>query len=141
MGGGAPTDTAPLANCRGASQRVLVNDRVGAEHAGKRLADRETTMAVDGEWKLVIETPMGPQEAQLTVRPTSDTTFDGAMSGQAGQQTFEGAIEGSTLTWQTDITSPMPLTLEFNVTVDGDALSGETKLGMFGTAPVTGVRV
>ena len=98
-------------------------------------------MAVEGDWKLVIETPMGPQEAQLTVRPTSDTTFEGTMNGQAGQQSFSGAIGGGTLTWQTDITSPMPLTLEFHVTVEGDSMSGETKLGMFGTAPVTGTRI
>ena len=97
-------------------------------------------MAADGDWKLVIETPMGPQEAQLTVKATSDTTFDGVMSGQSGQQTFVGAIDGDTLTWQTDITSPMPLTLEFSVKVDGDAMTGEAKLGMFGTAPVTGAR-
>ena len=97
-------------------------------------------MAVEGDWKLVLETPMGPQDAQLVVRPTSDTTFDGTMSGNSGQQTFAGAIAGNTLTWQTDITSPMPLTLEFTVTVEGDALTGEAKLGMFGVAPVTGAR-
>jgi hypothetical protein len=97
-------------------------------------------MAIDGDWKLVLETPMGPQEAQLTVRSTSDTAFDGVMSGASGQQTFEGAIEGEMLTWQTDITSPMPLTLEFNVTVNGDTMNGSAKLGMFGTAPVTGAR-
>ena len=98
-------------------------------------------MAIDGDWKLVLETPMGPQEAQLTVKPTSDTTFDGAMSGASGQQTFVGAIEGGSLVWQTDITSPMPLTLEFNLTVDGDTMNGSVKLGMFGNAPVTGTRV
>jgi hypothetical protein len=97
-------------------------------------------MSVDGEWKLVLETPMGPQEAQLTVTATSATAFDGTMSGQAGQQTFEGAIDGDTLTWTTDITSPMPLTLDFVVTVAGDTMTGSAKLGMFGSAPVTGAR-
>jgi len=97
-------------------------------------------MAIDGDWKLVLDTPMGPQEALLSVKTTSDTAFEGMMSGASGQQTFEGAIAGETLTWQTDITSPMPLTLEFNVTVDGDTMNGSAKLGMFGTAPVTGAR-
>ena len=95
---------------------------------------------MDGDWKLVLETPMGPQEAQLNVKATSDATFDGVMSGPSGEQTFAGAIEGETLVWQTDITSPMPLTLEFNVTVDGDTMNGGVKLGMFGNAPVTGTR-
>ncbi|MGO9417979.1 hypothetical protein [Roseiarcus sp.] len=97
-------------------------------------------MATDGEWKLVLETPIGPQEAQLSIKTKSTTAFDGVMNGPAGQQTFEGAIDGDTLTWQTDITNPMPLTLEFTVKVEGDALSGEAKLGMFGVAPVTGAR-
>ena len=97
-------------------------------------------MAIDGDWKLVLDTPMGPQEALLSVKTTSDTAFEGMMSGASGQQTFEGAIAGETLTWQTDITSPMPLTLEFNVTVEGDTMNGSAKLGMFGTAPVTGAR-
>jgi hypothetical protein len=97
-------------------------------------------MAADGDWKLVIETPMGPQEAELTVKTKSKTAFDGVMNGQAGQQTFEGTIEGDRLIWQTDITVPMALTIDFSVTVDGDAMSGNAKLGMFGDAPVTGAR-
>ena len=97
-------------------------------------------MAADGVWKIVIETPMGPQEAQLTVKATSATTFDGVLAGSSGDQTFVGAIDGDTLTWQTDITRPMPITLDFTVTVGGDAMSGEAKLGMFGSAPVTGAR-
>ena len=97
-------------------------------------------MAADGDWNLVIQTPMGSQEAKLTVKAKSPTAFDGTMSGQNGQQAFEGAIDGDKLTWQTDITNPMPLTLEFTVTVEGDAMNGSAKLGMFGDAPVTGAR-
>ncbi len=97
-------------------------------------------MSMDGDWTLVLETPMGPQEARLTVKAKSASAFDGVMSGQAGEQAFEGAIDGQTLTWQTDITNPMPLTLDFAVTVDGDAMTGSAKLGMFGSAPVTGAR-
>lgn len=97
-------------------------------------------MAADGVWKIGIETPMGLQEAQLTVRTTSAATFDGILNGASGEQTFAGAIDGDTLTWKTDITTPMPLTLDFTVKVEGDAMRGETKLGMFGTAPVTGSR-
>jgi hypothetical protein len=97
-------------------------------------------MAADGDWKLVIESPMGAQEAQLTVKTKSATAFDGVLNGQSGQQTFEGTIEGDTLIWQTDITVPVLLTIDFSLTVAGDAMSGSAKLGMFGSAPVTGVR-
>ena len=35
----------------------------------------------------------------------------------------------------------MPMTLKYDITVDGDALTGKVKLGMFGTAKLTGERV
>jgi hypothetical protein len=35
----------------------------------------------------------------------------------------------------------MPLTLEFAVKVEGDSMNGQAKLGMFGSAAVTGRRV
>lgn len=97
-------------------------------------------MALDGDWKLVIKTPMGPQETQLAIKTKSETTFDGVMNGQNGRQAFEGTIEGDNLAWQTDITVPVALTIDFSVTVAGDTMTGSAKLGMFGNAPVTGAR-
>ena len=97
-------------------------------------------MAADGDWNLVIETPMGAREAQLSVKTKSDAAFDGVMNGESGRQEFEGRIEGDTLSWQTEITSPMPLKIDFTVTVAGDTFSGTAQLGMFGAAPVTGAR-
>ena len=95
---------------------------------------------MDGDWKLVIQSPMGAREAELSVKRKSDTAFDGVMNGEPGHQQFEGKIEGDTLSWQTEITTPIMLTLDFTVTVAGDTLSGQAKLGMFGSAPVTGAR-
>lgn len=98
-------------------------------------------MAADGDWTLTIETPMGPQEAKLTVKSTSATAFDGVLDGQSGRQEFEGTIEGGdTLVWTTDITVPVPLSIGFSVKIEGDALNGSAQLGMFGSANVTGVR-
>lgn len=95
---------------------------------------------MDGDWTLVIQSPMGAREAQLSVKRKSDTAFDGVMNGDSGRQEFEGNIEGDTMSWQTEITTPILLTLDFTVTVAGDTLSGQAKLGMFGLAPVTGAR-
>ena len=52
----------------------------------------------------------------------------------------DGAINGDDASWSVNITSPMPMTLQFNGTVDGDAMSGSVKLGMFGEAKFTGAR-
>jgi hypothetical protein len=35
---------------------------------------------------------------------------------------------------------PIPMTLEFTVTVSGDAMTGSVKAGAFGSSPLTGVR-
>ena len=97
-------------------------------------------MSADGAWKITISTPMGPQEvtAQIT---TSGDTFTGRTEGPMGAQEITGKVSGDTLTWSAAITQPMPLTLEFEVKVDGDKMSGNCKLGAFGNAPVSGVRV
>ena len=97
-------------------------------------------MSADGNWKITISTPMGPQEvnAQIT---TSGDSFTGRTESQMGSQEITGKVAGDTLTWSAEITKPMPLTLEFEVKVEGDKMSGSCKLGAFGNAPVSGQRV
>jgi len=49
-------------------------------------------------------------------------------------------VDGNAVTWKASISKPMPLTLEFSGTVDGDTMTGSVKLGMFGTQSFSGVR-
>ena len=49
-------------------------------------------------------------------------------------------MDGDDITWKASITKPMPMTLEFSGTVDGDNLKGNVKLGMFGSASFSGTR-
>ena len=97
-------------------------------------------MSADGVWKITITTPMGPQEVTANIT-TSGDSFTGRTEGRLGSQEITGKVAGDTLTWSADITSPMPMTLEFTATVDGDKMTGNVKLGMFGNAPLTGERV
>ena len=96
-------------------------------------------MSADGKWKITINSPMGAQTLDATIT-TSGDTFSGTAKGQMGEQAIEGKVSGDTLTWSTSITSPMPMTLEFAATVAGDSMSGNVKLGAFGSAPLSGVR-
>jgi hypothetical protein len=57
-----------------------------------------------------------------------------------GSQEIAGNVAGDTLTWGADITSPMPMHLDFEAKVDGDKMTGNVKLGAFGNAPLSGVR-
>lgn len=97
-------------------------------------------MSADGNWKITINTPMGAQEVDATIT-TSGDTFTGKTEGRMGSQEITGKVDGNTLTWSANITSPMPMQLDFTATVDGDKMTGNVKLGSFGNAPLSGVRV
>jgi len=96
--------------------------------------------AADGNWKITINTPMGAQEVTAEIK-TSGDTFTGKTSGRMGDSEVSGKVDGDTLTWSANITQPMPMTLEFTATVAGDSMSGNVKLGAFGNAPLSGVRI
>jgi hypothetical protein len=100
----------------------------------------ETGMAIDGKWEITINSPMGAQKATLDLKNEG-----GALSGtqtamQSTQPLTNAKIDGNNLTWSASITSPMPMTLEFSGTVDGDKLSGSVKAGAFGSFPFSGGR-
>jgi len=97
-------------------------------------------MSADGNWKITISTPMGPQEMTVAIATQGDA-FTGKAQSAMGDTDFSGKVAGDTLTWSADITKPMPLTLEFDAKVDGDKMTGNVKLGAFGSAPLNGTRI
>lgn len=97
-------------------------------------------MSADGNWKITINSPMGAQTVEASIT-TSGDSFTGMTKSPAGEQAVTGKVNGDTLTWSTNITQPMPMTLEFEAKVSGDTMSGTVKLGAFGSAPLSGVRV
>lgn len=97
-------------------------------------------MSADGNWNLVVVTPMGDRQATLSVK-----TDGGVLKGSQGADgnstdIFDGTVNGNDLSWKLSITDPMPITLEFTGTINGDELSGSVKLGAFGTASFSGTR-
>ncbi len=97
-------------------------------------------MSADGTWNTTMNTPMGAQNGSLTLT-TNGAELSGKMSSPQGEMAIEnGTIDGANLAWKAAITSPMPMTLEFTATVDGDAITGTVKLGAFGEAEFSGTR-
>lgn len=95
-------------------------------------------MAFNGTWNITMKTPMGDREAVLTLVQSGDV-LTGTMTADGNAiEVQEGKVEGSRAEWKADLTSPMPITLEFDVAEEGGALNGTVKLGMFGNSPVTG---
>ena len=97
-------------------------------------------MAVDGDWNITMTTPMGERTASLKLKADGKTlTGTQAADGNSGE-IFDGTVNGNDVAWKIAITDPMPLTLDFSGTVDGDAISGEMGIGPMGSFPFTGTR-
>lgn len=96
-------------------------------------------MSVDGSWNVTLSTPMGPQSFEADLR-TDGNALSGTMHSPLGSMDISGTVNGNTLQWSVDLDKPMPITVDFDVAVDGDAMRGNAKLGMFGSGDVTGTR-
>ena len=80
---------------------------------------------VDGAYDCVAKTPMGDQNGVFPlVQPVGEI----------------GEVAGDVLTWKMEMTMPMPMTLECEATVSGDAITGTMQLGAFGASAFTGTR-
>ena len=97
-------------------------------------------MAVDGKWEIVINSPLGAQKASLEIKTDGNVLTGTQQAAQRSGPLENGKVDGNTLAWSAKITNPMPLTLDFTGTVDGDKLSGSVKAGGFGSFPFTGNR-
>jgi hypothetical protein len=96
-------------------------------------------MSADGSWKTKVNSPMGVQEGTLDIT-TAGASFTGKMESRGNTQDITGTVDGDNLAWSAKITSPFPMTLEFTVSVSGDAMTGSVKAGAFGSSPLTGER-
>lgn len=98
-------------------------------------------MPLAGTYDCVTSTPLGPQKGVLTIVTGEGDAFTGNISGDLGaMEIIGGRISGNTLTWQMKMTMPMPMDLDCTATIEGDALTGKVKAGMFGTMNLTGTR-
>jgi hypothetical protein len=97
-------------------------------------------VAVDGSWNLVVSTPMGERRATLSLKADGGTLTGSQMADGNTAEIFDGNVNGNQLSWKISISDPMPLTLEFNGTLDGDEMTGSVMLGNFGSSSFSGTR-
>jgi hypothetical protein len=97
-------------------------------------------MAVDGTWKVVIQSPMGAQEGTLALTAQGGT-LSGTLKGPGTSMEIEnGKVNGDKASWSGKVKQPFPMNLEFAVTVSGDEMKGEVTAAGLGAAPLTGKR-
>lgn len=96
--------------------------------------------AIDGDWNMVLASPVGPQE-MLGHFETQGNQLTGYLHNPEGQQAFTGTVEGNQLKFDLKVEKPMKITLKYDITIEGDKLSGKVKMGILGKAKLTGERV
>jgi aerobic carbon-monoxide dehydrogenase large subunit len=92
---------------------------------------------IDGDWNMVLATHMGPQEMTGHFE-TDGLSLSGYLSSPQGQQAFTGTVEGNRLKFDLKGEKPMKITLKYDIAVDDDRLTGKVKMGIFGSAKLTG---
>jgi hypothetical protein len=97
-----------------------------------------TTFA--GSWDVIIDTPIGKIPAVFDFSEESGAITGTARSGDEVVEIREALADGDRLTWLQDVTKPMKLTLKFDVTVDGDSMTGTSKAAIFPASHLTGTR-
>jgi hypothetical protein len=97
-------------------------------------------MSVDGTWKITLSTPLGDRDSTLTLKADGGKlTGTQSAEGDSGE-IQDGTVNGNAVSWKAAITSPMPLTLAFTGTVDGDTIAGDVSIGPMGSFPFKGAR-
>jgi len=98
-------------------------------------------MSVAGTYDIITKTPMGDQKGKFIVNVAGDS-FSGSVSSDmmGSMDVTDGKVDGHRLVWKMDMKVPMPMTLDCEATVDGDAISGSVKAGAFGSMALSGTR-
>ncbi len=98
-------------------------------------------MSVAGVWNITIATPIGTQSVVLELSESDGVVAGNARGDAESTPLIDLVLDGARLTWAQSITRPMRLNLAFDVTIDGDTLTGVSKAGRLPASKVTGYRV
>jgi len=97
-------------------------------------------MAVDGNWNIRMETPLGERSSELTLKAEGGTLTGTQAAEGNSTAIFDGTVDGNQVAWKVKIVNPMPLTLTFSGGIDGDKIEGSVDSGSFGSWPFAGKR-
>lgn len=97
-------------------------------------------MNADGSWKVTLSTKLGAQALELHIA-TQDNRFTGRIDSPMGNVDIAGDVVGNTLSWDMKITKPISMKASYEISIEGDTMSGTAKLGFLGKAKVSGERV
>jgi len=112
--------------------------------AGPGGARKEEAIKVAGRWTYTIKAPGMNTEGVLTFKGSgSDLTGEWTSSQVPGTNPVSNiSLDGNRLSFSSNVSmGPRQITLDFNLTVDGNSLSGTVGVGSFGSFEVSGSRI
>ncbi|MDN4602954.1 DJ-1/PfpI family protein [Paenibacillus sp. F6_3S_P_1C] len=103
--------------------------------------EKTETSVFDGNWDTTIVTPVGKLEVKLYITTSFNVIQGTAIQGDETIRFLNPVCHDNKLTWSLPITKPMRLNLKFEVTVDGDQMSGFAKAGLLPASKLSGRRI
>ena len=98
-------------------------------------------MAVDGTWKITMNTPMGSRDVTLNLDTSGGALTGQVESAQGSQAITNASADGDSAKWDVEMNGPMgALTLSYAGQVEGDAIKGTVQFGGFGSGDFSGTR-
>jgi hypothetical protein len=96
--------------------------------------------AFAGSWDVTIDTPIGKMAVVFDITEENGAIHGTARSDAETVEFLDPVADGNRLTWSQDVTTPMKLTLKFDVTVEGDSMTGTSKAGIVPASKLYGSR-
>lgn len=94
----------------------------------------------EGSWDVIIATPIGNLAVVFDITEQNGAVQGTARSDAETVEFLEPVADGNRLTWVQEVTTPMRLKLNFDVTVEGDTMTGTSKAPGIPSSKVTGSR-
>ena len=98
-------------------------------------------MSIAGSFQVIINSPLGDRETTLNLDVTGEAVSGSIHSEDVLQNFSGGVINGNEVSWEMDLTRPVPLHLICTAIVKGNLISGVMRLGAFGDANFSGTRI
>ena len=93
-----------------------------------------------GTWDATLTTPIGIMQVVFEITETDGVLGGVAKSDAEAVDILDAAVDGDHMTWTQHVTTPMRLTLKFDVKVEGDDMTGSYKAGIFPSSTVKATR-
>src|SRR5690625_5179137 len=90
-----------------------------APSAAPRSEPEPVSARIDGDWNMVLASPVGPQE-MLGHFETQGDRLTGYLRSPEGQQDFTGTVDGKQLKFDLKVEKPMKITLKYDITIEGE---------------------